>query len=436
MNTVAFYTLGCKVNQYETEAMEELFEKNGYKIVDENELADIYVINTCTVTNLSERKSRQFISRAKKRNKDAIIAVVGCYSQVAPDEVSKIEGVDVIIGTTDRNKVVELCEKAKTKKEKINIVKNIKAHKEFESIKIKDIKSKTRAYIKIQDGCNQFCSYCIIPYARGPIRSRDLEDIINETKSLADVGFKEIVLTGIHVASYGKDKKDISLIEVLEEVGKIDKIERIRLSSLEPTLINHDFMDRLVKIGKVCDHFHLSLQSGSPTVLKRMNRKYTPELYKANVDIIRQYMPNAGITTDIIVGFPGETEEEFQETYDFVKEIGFSRIHVFKYSPRRGTPAAKYENQVDGNVKNIRSEKLISLGEELMKRFNSNFIGSSLSVLFEEKSKKDEDYMEGYTSNYIRVKAKKDLGLIGKVVDVKIIEGKDDYLVGEVIIEG
>ncbi len=436
MNTVAFYTLGCKVNQYETEAMEELFEKNGYKIVDENELADIYVINTCTVTNLSERKSRQFISRAKKRNKDAIIAVVGCYSQVAPDEVSKIEGVDVIIGTTDRNKVVELCEKAKTKKEKINIVKNIKAHKEFESIKIKDIKSKTRAYIKIQDGCNQFCSYCIIPYARGPIRSRDLEDIINETKSLADVGFKEIVLTGIHVASYGKDKKDISLIEVLEEVGKTDKIERIRLSSLEPTLINHDFMDRLVKIGKVCDHFHLSLQSGSPTVLKRMNRKYTPELYKANVDIIRQYMPNAGITTDIIVGFPGETEEEFQETYDFVKEIGFSRIHVFKYSPRRGTPAAKYENQVDGNVKNIRSEKLISLGEELMKRFNSNFIGSSLSVLFEEKSKKDEDYMEGYTSNYIRVKAKKDLGLIGKVVDVKIIEGKDDYLVGEVIIEG
>lgn len=436
MNTVAFYTLGCKVNQYETEAMEELFEKNGYKIVDENELADIYVINTCTVTNLSERKSRQFISRAKKRNKDAIIAVVGCYSQVAPDEVSKIEGVDVIIGTTDRNKVVELCEKAKTKKEKINIVKNIKAHKEFESIKIKDIKSKTRAYIKIQDGCNQFCSYCIIPYARGPIRSRDLEDIINETKSLADAGFKEIVLTGIHVASYGKDKKDISLIEVLEEVGKIDKIERIRLSSLEPTLINHDFMDRLVKIGKVCDHFHLSLQSGSPTVLKRMNRKYTPELYKANVDIIRQYMPNAGITTDIIVGFPGETEEEFQETYDFVKEIGFSRIHVFKYSPRRGTPAAKYENQVDGNVKNIRSEKLISLGEELMKRFNSNFIGSSLSVLFEEKSKKDEDYMEGYTSNYIRVKAKKDLGLIGKVVDVKIIEGKDDYLVGEVIIEG
>ena len=432
MKKVAFYTLGCKVNQYETEAMEELFEKNGYKIVNENEVADIYVINTCTVTNLSDRKSRQFISRAKKNNKDALIAVVGCYSQVAPEEVSKIEGVDVIIGTTDRNKIVGLCEKAKANKEKINIVRNIKAHKEFESIKIKDIKSKTRAYIKIQDGCNQFCSYCIIPYARGPIRSRALDDILKETKNLAEAGFKEIVLTGIHVASYGKDIKNISLIEVLEEVGKIDKIERIRLSSIEPTLIDHEFMDRIVKIGKVCDHFHLSLQSGSPTVLKRMNRKYTPEQYKDIVNIIRQYMPNAGITTDIIVGFPGETDEEFNETYEFVKEIGFSRIHVFKYSPRRGTPAAKYEKQVDGNVKNIRSERLIYLGEELMKRFNSNFIDATLSVLLEEKSKKDKDLMEGYTTNYIRVKAKKDLSLIGQIVDVKIKEGKDDYLVGDI----
>lgn len=432
MNTVAFYTLGCKVNQYETEAMEEIFEKEGYKIVNENEIADIYVINTCTVTNLSDRKSRQFISKAKKNNKDALIAVVGCYSQVAPEEVSKIEGVDVIIGTTDRNKIVELCEKAKVNKEKINVVKNIRTQKEFETINIKDIKSKTRAYIKIQDGCNQFCSYCIIPYARGPIRSRDLDDIIKETKKLAEAGFKEIVLTGIHVASYGKDKKDISLIEVLEEVGKIDKIQRIRLSSIEPTLIDHDFMERIVKIGKVCDHFHLSLQSGSPTVLKRMNRKYTPEEYKNIVDIIRQYMPNAGITTDIIVGFPGETEEEFNETYEFVKEIGFSRIHVFKYSPRRGTPAAKHENQVDGNIKSIRSERLISLGEEQMKKFNSNFIDATLSVLFEEKSKKDENFMEGYTSNYIRVKAKKDLSLIGSIVNVNIKEGKDDYLVGDI----
>lgn len=436
MLKVAFYTLGCKVNQYETEAMEELFERKGYEIVGEDEIADIYVINTCTVTNLSERKSRQFISRAKKKNRDALIAVVGCYPQVAPEEVAKIEGVDVIVGTTDRNKIVELCEKAIANKEKINVVRNIRTQKEFESINIKEVKSKTRAYIKIQDGCNQFCSYCIIPYARGPIRSRDLDDIIKEANNLADAGFKEIVLTGIHIASYGKDKRDISLIDVLEEVGKIDKIQRIRLSSIEPTLINREFMERVVKIGKVCDHFHLSLQSGSPTVLKRMNRKYTPRQYKEIVNIIRDFMPNAGITTDIIVGFPGETEEEFNETYNFVREIGFSRIHVFKYSPRRGTPAAKFENQVDGNVKNIRSDKLISLGEELMKEFHSKFIGSTLFVLFEEKSKKDKDYIEGYTTNYIRVKAKKDLQLIGEIVDVRIKEAKDDYLIGEVICNG
>jgi len=436
MLKVAFYTLGCKVNQYETEAMEELFERKGYEIVGEDEIADIYVINTCTVTNLSERKSRQFISRAKKKNRDALIAVVGCYPQVAPEEVAKIEGVDVIVGTTDRNKIVELCEKAIANKEKINVVRNIRTQKEFESINIKEVKSKTRAYIKIQDGCNQFCSYCIIPYARGPIRSRDLDDIIKEANNLADAGFKEIVLTGIHIASYGKDKRDISLIDVLEEVGKIDKIQRIRLSSIEPTLINREFMERVVKIGKVCDHFHLSLQSGSPTVLKRMNRKYTPQQYKEIVNIIRDFMPNAGITTDIIVGFPGETEEEFNETYNFVREIGFSRIHVFKYYPRRGTPAAKFENQVDGNVKNIRSDKLISLGEELMKEFHSKFIGSTLSVLFEEKSKKDKDYMEGYTTNYIRVKAKKDLQLFGEIVDVRIKEAKDDYLIGEVICNG
>ncbi|HEY8362650.1 MAG TPA: tRNA (N(6)-L-threonylcarbamoyladenosine(37)-C(2))-methylthiotransferase MtaB [Tissierellaceae bacterium] len=436
MLKVAFYTLGCKVNQYETEAMEEMFERKGYEIVGEDEIADIYVINTCTVTNLSERKSRQFISRAKKKNRDALIAVVGCYPQVAPEEVAKIEGVDVIVGTTDRNKIVELCEKAIANKEKINVVRNIRTQKEFESINIKEVKSKTRAYIKIQDGCNQFCSYCIIPYARGPIRSRDLDDIIKEANNLADAGFKEIVLTGIHIASYGKDKRDISLIDVLEEVGKIDKIQRIRLSSIEPTLINREFMERVVKIGKVCDHFHLSLQSGSPTVLKRMNRKYTPQQYKEIVNIIRDFMPNAGITTDIIVGFPGETEEEFNETYNFVREIGFSRIHVFKYSPRRGTPAAKFENQVDGNVKNIRSDKLISLGEELMKEFHLKFIGSTLSVLFEEKSKKDKDYMEGYTTNYIRVKAKKDLQLIGEIVDVRIKEAKDDYLIGEVICNG
>lgn len=433
MSKVAFYTLGCKVNQYETEAMEELFENNGYTVVDESEIADIYVINTCTVTNLSDRKSRQFISRARKNNEDATIAVVGCYSQVSPEEVSKIEGVDVVIGTTERNKVLELCEKAKENNEKFNIVRNIKAHKEFETINIEDIKSKTRAYIKIQDGCNQFCSYCIIPYARGPIKSRPIEDIIHETERLARAGFKEIVLTGIHVASYGKDIKDISLIDVLERVGNIEGIERIRLSSVEPTLIDHDFMKRIVKIGKVCDHFHLSLQSGSPTVLKRMNRKYTPEEYKNIVNIIREYMPDAGITTDIIVGFPGETDEEFNETWEFVKDIGFSRIHVFKYSPRKGTPAADFEKQIHGNIKSQRSESLISLGKKMMKEFNSRFKSSTMSVLFEEESKKHKDHIEGYTTNYVRVKAENDRSLIGEIADVKIISSKNDFLLGKAI---
>lgn len=432
MNKVAFYTLGCKVNQYETEAMEEIFEKKGYKIVGEDELADIYVINTCTVTNLSDRKSRQFISRAKKNNNNAIIAVVGCYSQVSPEEVSEIEGVDVVIGTTDRSRILELCERARENKETINIVRNVKTEKQFETINIDDIKSKTRAYIKIQDGCNQFCSYCIIPYARGPIRSRPLDEIISETIKLSKAGFKEIVLTGIHVASYGKDLNKIPLTDVLEEVAKIDGIQRIRLSSIEPTLIDEKFMKSIMKTKKVCDHFHLSLQSGCDTVLKRMNRRYTREEYRNIVKLIREYMPHAGITTDIIVGFPGETEEEFNKTYEFVREIGFSRIHVFKFSPRKGTPAAKHENQVDGNIKNSRSEKLIALGEEMMSEFNSKFIGSNLSVLFEEESRKEKGYIEGYTTNYIRVKAKEDVKSFGQILDVRIKEGREDYLIGRI----
>ncbi|MDR7857111.1 tRNA (N(6)-L-threonylcarbamoyladenosine(37)-C(2))-methylthiotransferase MtaB [Tissierella sp.] len=434
MNTVAFHTLGCKVNQYETEAMEEIFEKNGYNIVSDQVIADIYVINTCTVTNLSDRKSRQFIRRAKKLNKDSIIAVVGCYSQVSPDEVSEIEGVDVVIGTTDRNRILELCENAKEKNEKINIVRNVKTEKEFETINIDDIKSKTRAYIKIQDGCNQFCSYCIIPYARGPIRSRELDDVIMESEKLGKAGFKEVVLTGIHVASYGKDMNNTPLTTVLDKVANVQGIDRIRLSSLEPTLINHEFMKSIIKTGKVCDHFHLSLQSGSDTVLKRMNRKYTSDEYRNIVNLIREYMPNAGITTDIIVGFPGESEEEFNETCEFVKEIGFSRIHVFKYSPRKGTPAAESKNQVDGNIKNTRSEKLISLGDELMLKFNKGFIGSSLSVLFEEESKNENGMIEGYTTNYIRVKSKLESDIIGKIIDLKIISTEGEHLIGEIII--
>ncbi len=432
MEKVTFHTLGCKVNQYETEAMEELFEKSGYKIVDEDQIADIYVINTCTVTNLSDRKSRQIIRRAKRKNQEAIVAVVGCYSQVSPDEVAAIEGVDIIIGTTDRNHIVSLCEEVKAIKGQINIVRNVKSQKEFETINIDTIKGKTRAYMKIQDGCNQYCSYCIIPYARGPIRSRDLENIISEAKKLALAGFKEIVLTGIHIASYGKDKKDIKLINVLEELGKLEGIERIRFSSIEPTLIDDEFMERLVEIGKVCDHFHLSLQSGSDRVLQRMNRKYSTREYGEIVETIRKHMPQAGITTDIIVGFPEETEEEFDETLDFVRKIGFSRIHVFKYSPREGTPAAEYKEQINGNIKNQRSETLISLGDEMMKEFNNEFIGKNLSVLFEEESR-DGQFIEGYTTNYIRVKSKLDRAYLGQIADVRIDYEEEDYLIGDII---
>lgn len=434
MKTVAFHTLGCKVNQYETEAMEELFEKEGYSIVNSEDLADIYVINTCTVTNLSDRKSRQFIRKAKKLNENSIIAVVGCYSQISPDEVAGIEGVDVIIGTSERYRIVELCKQAKDNNEVINIVRSIKKDDKFEKIDVKDIKSKTRAYIKIQDGCNQYCTYCIIPYARGPIRSRQLEDIIYETETLVNAGFKEIILTGIHVASYGKDLENINLKDVLMSIGKIEAIKRIRLSSLEPNLIDEDFMKTIIGIGKVCDHFHLSLQSGSNSVLKRMNRKYTREEYKEKIDLIRRYMPNAGITTDIIVGFPGETEEEFEETLEFVKTIKFSKIHVFKYSIREGTPAAKYENQIDGLIKSYRSEVLISLGDTLTKDFNNNFISTNVSVLYEEVSKVDEIAFEGYTTNYIRVRTRMNSieNPIGNLYNTDIIDANNEFLLGTI----
>lgn len=432
MKKVAFYTLGCKVNQYETEAMEELFEKDGYTVVGEEEVADVYVINTCTVTNIGDRKSRQFIRRAKKLNKDSIIAVVGCYSQVASDEIEKMGDVDVIIGTGDKSEIVKCCEESKTLKKQINIVKSSKNLRNFEELKIEDIKSRTRAYMKIQEGCNQYCSYCIIPYARGPIRSRDINNIIAEANRLANSGFKEIILTGIHVASYGKDLGNIGLLDVIKEISKVEGIERIRLSSMEPTLINSNFMKTVCKIPQFCDHFHLSLQSGSDTILKRMNRKYTTSEYSSIVDLIREYMPNAGITTDIIVGFPGEGEVEFKESLDFVKKIKFSRIHVFKYSPRKGTPASKYSDQVHGTIKNERSKKLISIGEELTKNFNQQLLGSTLDVLFEEESKDNPKYLEGYTTNYIRIKALKDEKLKGKIVPVKMICLDGENMIGEI----
>ncbi len=426
---VAIYTLGCKVNQYETEAMTELFLKSGYSVVDHNEFADVYVINTCTVTNLSDKKSRQFIRRSKNNNTEAIIAVVGCYSQVAPDEISAIEEVDIILGTDNRNKIVELCEEFKTEKQKMNLVTDIMKVREFEELEIENVEGKTRAFLKVQDGCNQYCSYCIIPYARGSIRSRKMDSVQEEVERLARAGFKEVVLTGIHIASYGKDLGQERLIDLIEQIHEVDGIERIRLGSLEPTLVTDEFMQRLSSLKKVCNHFHLSLQSGSDTVLKRMNRRYTQAEYRDIVGIIRKYMDDVAFTTDIIVGFPEETEEEFKQSYDFVREIGFSKVHVFQYSPRKGTPAAELV-QLNGNIKHDRSKKLIELSDKMNKEFNEKFIGDTLDVLFEEESKFKVNHIEGYTTNYIRVITVANETLIGEISSVKIESVHGDSLIG------
>ena len=430
MKKVKFSTLGCKVNQYETEAMAELFVKNGYEITEDYN-CDVFVLNTCTVTNLSDRKSRQQISKIRSENSDAIIAVVGCYSQVSPDEIENIEGVNVILGTKYRKEIVELCELAKSSNKIINKVENIGKNREFEELTINTEHSMTRAYIKIQEGCSQFCSYCIIPYARGPIRSRNIKDIVLEAKRLADNGFKEIVLTGIHVASYGKDLEndDIGLIDVIEDIGQIDKIKRIRLSSLEPRIVDKQFLDRLSKVEQFCDHFHLSLQSGSDSILQSMNRKYDTDLYEKTINLIREYYPNAAITTDIIVGFPGETDEDFEKTLNFVDKIQFSKIHVFKYSNRKGTVASKMKNQVSGVVKKERSKLLIEKSKYYTDKFLDNMLNQPIKVLFE--SKNDDGYIKGYTTNYIRVKREYNPNLSNKIIDVVCNRRENEELVCE-----
>lgn len=431
MNTFKFLTLGCKVNQYETEAMEEIFKNRGYKEAVDDNPADVYIINTCTVTNMSDRKSRNFISRAKRSNENAIIAVVGCYSQVSPSEIEGLDDIDLIMGTQYRNKIVDLVEQAKSTNEQINVVGKLEKGKEFDELSISEESYMDRAYIKIQEGCNMFCTYCIIPYARGPITSRNFDSIIKEARRLSENGFEEVILTGIHIASYGKEVGGPYLIDVIEEISKIDKIKRIRLSSIEPRLIDKDFLDRLVKT-KTSDHFHLSLQSGSDDVLKRMNRKYNTEEYKNIVELIRKYYPNRGITTDIICGFPGETDENFEETKRFVEEIKFSRIHIFPYSKREGTPAYSFKNQVDGNIKKQRTEDLSKIEEKYRYEFMDKQIGGVFEVLFEEATDKD-GYMSGYTTNYCRVKKEYDPRHVSKILKVKIISRDQDELIGEVI---
>lgn len=394
--TVSFYTLGCKVNQYETNAMEQQFIKNNYEIVENTQKADIYVINTCTVTNMAERKSRQMLRRVKEINPSAVLVVCGCYAQVAKNELEQIPEIDIILGINEKNEIVQIVKNymekmaEQDKRSQEAEIDDVSKQKEFLDFGDVTYTEKNRAVVKVQDGCNMFCSYCIIPYARGRIRSRKIESVVSEIEKIAKEKIKEVVITGIHVASYGKDfdnentSKKIRLIDLLEAINKIDGIDRIRLSSLEPTIVDEEFATRLSKLDKICDHFHLSLQSGCDETLKRMNRKYTTQIYRDAVATLRKYYPEASFTTDVIVGFPGETDEEFAKTYEFLKEIDFYRLHVFKYSPRRGTVAEKMPNQIDGNKKEERSNKLIELSNSTENKHNQSYIGKTVKVLFEE----------------------------------------------------
>ncbi len=421
MKKVAFHTLGCKVNQYETHAMMELFKNADYDIVTDKDFADVYVINTCTVTNVGDRKSRQFIRKMKNLNPKAVVAVVGCYAQVAPEEVENLEGVDIVIGTHGRKEIVRLVEN-KDEDRGGQFVGDIMQVYEFEDLSLTEYEGKTRAFIKIQEGCNQYCTYCIIPYARGNIRSRNKDLVLEEVNRLAKAGYKEVVLTGIHIASYGKDLQETDyFLELLRAINKIPGILRIRLSSLEPNLINEAFLQKLQAVDKLCPHFHLSLQSGSDSVLKRMNRKYTGEEYRQAIFLIRQYFDNPALTTDVIVGFPGETDEDFEDTYDLVEALGFSEIHVFKYSPKKGTPAAKYNDQINGTIKQQRSEKLIALGERLKKEYMASFIGAEEKVLFESFDP-EEKVSTGFTTRYVKVKGAANRNLSEEIQSVKILK--------------
>ena len=427
---VGFLTLGCKVNQYETNGMIQRFKEHGYDIVEFDDKADIYIINTCTVTNMSDRKSRQFLRQAKKNNPDSVVVAVGCYVQVSKDELEQIPEIDLCLGTNDKTQIVEFVEKYIDEKNKKEELDNILYDANFEDFGSVTYTEKTRAVIKVQDGCDRFCSYCIIPFARGKVRSRKPESVIQEIKEIAKSGIKEVVVTGIHVASYGRDfKEDYRLIDLLEEINKIDGIERIRLGSIEPLLITEDFMERLIKLEKVCHHFHLSLQSGCTETLKRMNRRYTAEEFEVIVERLRKYYQDVILTTDIIVGFPKESEEEFECTYEYLKKINFYKMHVFKYSPRKGTKASEMPEQIPGDIKEIRSKRLLELSDNNETRFLDSYIGKTVEVLFEECD--EQGYYKGHTANYIMVKVKSEEDLSNKIVNVVVRKRDELCLIAE-----
>lgn len=418
MKKVALHNLGCKVNAYETEAMQELLEKNGYEIVPFKEGADIYIINTCTVTNMADRKSRQMLHRAKKMNPDAIVVAAGCYVQTEKDKVD--ESIDIVIGNNKKKDIIEILgeyEKSQILKKEII---DINHTKEYEELHLSRTAEHTRAYIKVQDGCNQFCTYCIIPYARGRVRSRSRDSVIEEVTTLAANGYKEVVLTGIHLSSYGVDTED-NLLNLILAVHEIKGIERIRLGSLEPRIITEEFAKTISELPKMCPHFHLSLQSGCNETLKRMNRRYTAEEYYEKCELLRKYFKNPALTTDVIVGFPGETEEEFAQSKAFVDKVNFYETHVFKYSRRAGTKADRMENQIPENIKTKRSNELLEMNEQKQKAYEETLIGTVQEVLMEEAIEKDgEIYQVGHTKEYVKIAFKSDENLSNQIVSVEL----------------
>lgn len=431
MKKAALHNLGCKVNSYETEAMQQLLVDAGYEIVPFSEVADVYVINTCSVTNMADRKSRQMLHRARKQNPQAVVVAAGCYVQTKEAEAINDNAIDILIGNNKKHELIQQINEFVDKKECVDAVIDINEKgQKFEELFLSHTAEHTRAFIKVQDGCNQFCSYCIIPYARGRVRSRELDSVLEEVRHLAMQGYQEIVLTGIHLSSYGVDCDD-SLLHLIQEVHKIDGINRIRLGSLEPKIVTEEFVKELSVLPKVCPHFHLSLQSGCDETLKRMNRKYTTEEYKTGCQLLRRYFANPAITTDVIVGFPGETENEFAMTKNFLEEIHFYEMHIFKYSKREGTRAAVMEEQVPEQIKTERSTQLLALEEKMSKEYRERYINTIQEVLFEETTQIfGENYFVGYTKEYVKVAIQSEDDLTNCIRSGKIIKAltNDVYL--------
>ena len=434
MRKAALHNLGCKVNSYETEAMTQLLKKAGYEIVSFQDQADVYIINTCSVTNMADRKSRQMLHKAKKQNPNAVVVATGCYVQTATEKVAQDLSIDLVVGNNRKKDIVEILNEYYAEKEageqvKEEYVIDINHTDEYEDLEISTVTEHTRAHLKIQDGCNNFCSYCIIPYARGRIRSRTMESIKAELERLSASGFKEIVLTGINLICYDDNGK--KLIDVIEMADNVNGIERIRLGSLDPEVVTEDFVERLGKVKKICPHFHFSLQSGCDKTLKAMNRHYTSDEYYEKCQLIRKYIDNPAFTTDVIVGFPGETEEDYISSREFVKKVKFAELHVFKYSKRDGTVAAKMPNQIDEKIKTLRSEDLIKTGEELTKEFRQAKIGQDTTVLFEEKILLDnKEYWVGHTVDYIKIAVSEKENLEGQIRKVNV----KDFLTNEIML--